>query len=136
MAINVFDETTTACLTSYFPDRFDAIEFTRLIHTWWVISNAKKRFNIHNKIGNAAILGDKKPDFFRKLADWCESWHSIRTSGCEKFTLTKQTCSALVLTLRATASLIEDFLSEGFIYVLTVRFQSDLLKGDFQLTVK
>ena len=56
------------------------------------------------------LFGDKKPDFFQSLADWFESWQDIQASGCEKFTLTKQTCYALIVThfaVRATAALIE-----------------------------
>ena len=49
----------------------------------------------------------------------------------EQFTLTENTSSALKRTLRYTASLIEDLLSEGYEYVLTSRFQSDPLERRF-----
>ena len=42
--------------------------------------------------------------------------------------MTESTCSALKRTLRCTANLIEDLLREGYIYVLTSRFQSDPLE--------
>ena len=41
------------------------------------------------------------------------------------------TSHALITTLRYTASLIEDLLREGYSYVLTARFQTDLLKRRF-----
>ena len=43
----------------------------------------------------------------------------------EKFTLSPQTSSALIRTLRAQAQLIEDLLDEGYKFVMTARFQSD-----------
>ena len=134
LALNIFYDTTIAGLTSYFPQRADAIEFSKVINTWWIISNSKMKYNKRNKMGHAAVLGDKKPDFFRALADWFESWQNIQASGCEKFTLTKQTCSALIITLRATAALIEDLLDEeGFDHVLVARFQSDPLERRFSM---
>ena len=43
------------------------------------------------------------------------------------FTLTKQTCSALVTTLHCTACLIEDLLSRNYEFALTSRIQTDPL---------
>ena len=131
LALNIFHETTTSAITSYFPDRKDATEFLKLVDTWWVISNSKNRFNGHNRMGNAVVLGDNKTDFLRALADWFDDWKSLQIRSSEKFTLTKQTCSALVTTLRATAALTEELLSEGFEYVLLAKFQSDPLERRF-----
>ena len=88
-------------------------------------------FNSNNRLGNAAILGDNKPTFLRALADWIEEWKDESISNCERFTLTENTHSALNCTLRCTASLTEDLLSEGYEYVLTSRFQSDPLERRF-----
>ena len=52
-------------------------------------------------------------------------------SNCKRFTLTENTSSALKRTLRCTASLIEDLLSEGYEYVLTSQFQSNPLERRF-----
>ena len=49
----------------------------------------------------------------------------------QRFTLSKQTATGLVVTLNATPSLIEDHLSGGYKYVLTTRFQSDPLERRF-----
>ena len=57
------------------------------------------------------------------LADWIEEW-----SKSPMFTFTAQTSKALVTTLRATAALTTDLISEGYKYVLTSKFQSDPLK--------
>ena len=51
--------------------------------------------------------------------------------NCEKFALSAQTSSALQRTLLCQASLIENFLSDGFKFVLTARFQSDAIERRF-----
>ena len=131
LALTIFHETTSAAITSYFPERSCASNFLKLINAWWVVSNSKTEFNSNNRLGNAAILGDNKPTFLRALADWIEEWKDESISNCEQFTLTENTSSALKRTLRCTASLIEDLLSEGYEYVLTSRFQSDPLERRF-----
>ena len=49
----------------------------------------------------------------------------------EKFTPSKQTTSALVTTLKCTATLIADLLQEGCAYVLTAQFETDPLERQF-----
>ena len=66
LALNIFHETATAAISSYFPDREDATEFIRLINTWWNISNSKYQFDSHYRIKNAVVLGDKKQILFEK----------------------------------------------------------------------
>ena len=123
LALNIFDETSSAAINSYFPARKSAASFLSLFHKLFVILNSKQKFNSNNRLGNAAVAGDNKPKFLREVADWVEKW-----SECEYFTLTPQTSKALTTTLRASASLIEDLLSEGYDYVLTARFQTDPLE--------
>ena len=125
LALAVFDKTTSAVIRSYFPDREDAASFLNLFHNVFVIFNSKERFSSTNKLGNAAVQGDHKPEFFRALADWIEEW-------CASYsTLSKQTANAFVTTLRATALLIEDLLQEGFDYVLLARLLTDALERHF-----
>ena len=131
LALAIFHETTSAAITSYFPERSCASNFLKLIYAWWVVSNSKTEFNSNNRLGNAVILGDNKPTFLRALADWIEEWKDESISNCERFTLTENMSNALKRTLRCTASLIEDLLSEGYEYVLTSRFQSDPLERRF-----
>ena len=131
LALAIFHETTSAAITSYFPERSCASNFLKLINAWWVVSNSKTEFNSNNRLGNAAILDDNKPTFLRALADWIEEWKDESISNCEQFTLAENTSSALKRTHRCTASLIEDLLSEGYEYVLTSRFQSDPLEMRF-----
>ena len=131
LALSIFHTSTSAAIRSYYPEREDAASFLHLIDTWWVIANSKQRYNCNNKLGNAAVSGDQKPEFLRAFADWLEEWHENQLSNCEKYTLTTQTKSALIVTLRATASLIEDLLSEGYKYILTARFQTDPLELRF-----
>ena len=59
LTLDIFHETTTAAISSYFPDREDATEFIRLINTWWNISNSKYKFDNHHRIKNAVVVGDK-----------------------------------------------------------------------------
>ena len=57
-----FHEATTAAIMSYIPERFDAADFLLLIHQPFVIYNPKTQFNSSNQLGNAAILGDNRPE--------------------------------------------------------------------------
>ena len=97
-----------AAIKSYFPKREDAAGFLNLINKWWTISNAKTRYNNRNRLGNAAIRDDKKPNFLRALAEWLLKWQSEKIRNCENFQLSAQTNNALVRTLRCHAALIED----------------------------
>ena len=67
LALNIYHETTTAAISSYFPDREDATEFIRLINTWWNISNSKYMFDSQYRIKNGVVLGDKKQIFYEQL---------------------------------------------------------------------
>ena len=127
-ALAVFEESTAAGIKTYFPERDDAAGFLRLFNVWWKISNSKQRYDSSNRLGNAATLGDNKPEFLRAFADWLDKWDSEKIPNCEKFTLTAQTSAALKRTLRCQAALIEDLLSDGYDFVLTARFQSDPLE--------
>ena len=114
-------------LPDFFPEKTDAAEFLNLFNVWWTISNSKKRDNFSHRLGNAAVVNDRKPQFLRKFADWVEKWDNMKIPNCEKFNLSAQTSEALRRTLRCHASLIEDLLAEGYQYVLTARLQSDPL---------
>ena len=124
----MFQESTSAGIEYHFPEKEDAAEFLKLFNLWFTMSNSKQRFNSHNRMGNAAVANDGKPEFLRAFADWLDQWDEMKLPNCESFTLTAQTSSALKRTLRCHASLIEDLLSEGYDFVLTARFQSDPLE--------
>ena len=126
LALAIFDESTSAAIKSYFPDRLDAANILSCFHKLFVICNSKQRFNTANQLGNAAVSGGNKPDFLLSFADWVETW-----SACPAFTLTSQTSHALITTLRCTAYLITDLLNEDYEYVLTARFQSDPIERHF-----
>ena len=51
----------------------------------------------------------KKTDFYRKFADWIDLW-----CASPFFKLTCQTKSALVITLRAQADLIDELIDDGY----------------------
>lgn len=128
VALAIFDPSTRAAILNYFPQAQDSAGFLNLIFTWWTASNSKSKFHSNHKLGNAAIKGDGKPAFFRKLADWLVEWQNQKIPNSQKFTLSAQTNAAMVQTLRCQAALIEDLLSEGYEFVLTARFQSDPLE--------
>ena len=131
LALAIFDPASSAAILSYYPERQDAAEFLKSINLWWTISNSKQQFNKNYAIGNAACKNNLKPQFLRTLANWLNQWKTQQRLNAEKFTLSKQTCDALVITLRCTAALIEDLLGEGYEYVLTARFQTDPLELRF-----
>ena len=128
VALAIFEETTSAAINDYFPEKDDAAGFLKLFNVWWKISNSKQRYNSNHRLGNAAAANDNKPEFLRAFADWLDMWDDQKIPNCENFTLTAQTSSALKRTLRCQAALIEDLLSDGYEYVLTARFQSDPLE--------
>ena len=132
LALAIFDQSTSAALESYHPNRLDASSFLKVINIWWTINNSKQEFNSNYQIGNAAVKDDKKPSFLREFAKWLEKWQSLQCQSSQKYTLSKQTNTALVITLKCIASLIEDLLIEKeYKYVLTSRFQTDCLELRF-----
>jgi hypothetical protein len=132
LAFNIFDETTVAGILTYFPNETAAAGFLKLINTWWTISNSKTQVNTHHRLGNAAVRGDKKPEFLRAFATWIETWQKMTISNCARFMLTPQTADALITTLRGTAALIEDlFTDDSYRYILTARLQTDPLERHF-----
>ena len=130
VALAIFHETTSAALTSYFPEKKNGAEFLKLFNTWWLISNSKVQFS-NNIIGHAAKKGDGKPEFCRALANWIENWSNERAPSFENFTFSLSTAKALIRTLRCQASLIEDLLDDGYDFILTARFQSEPLERQF-----
>ena len=125
LALSIFDESTIATIKSYFPKREDMASFLSIFQKWWTIVNAKQRFS-PNSLRNATVAGDFKMDYFRSLANWTEEWKKSPA-----FTLTAQTSSALIVTLRAQAMSIDELLGEDYIYVLTGRRQTDPLERRF-----
>ena len=125
LALAIFDEKTITGCKEYFPNRQDMSSFLTVFNTWWMVANSKQKFH-PTVIGNAAVAGDGKPEFFRAMADWIEEWQESPF-----FTLTPHTSSALLKTLRAQAMLIEDLLEEGYDYVRVARFQSDPIERRF-----
>ena len=121
LPLAIFQESTTAAIKSYFPNRLDAANFQTLFYKVFVICNFKQRFNAASQPGNAVIQGDHKPEFLLLVIYWVDTW-----SKCPSFTLTKQTSHALFPTLRCIANLIDDLLNENYDYILMSRFQIPL----------
>ena len=131
VALAIFNRSTSTGIKRFFPEKADAAEFLNLVDVWWTISNSKTKENSRNRLGNAAVPGDRKPQFLRAFADWIEKWDQLKLPNCEQFTLTAQTSNALRRTLRCHAALLEDLFQDGYQFVLTARFQSDPLERRF-----
>ncbi len=117
LALNVFHESTSAAIRSYFPEREDAAAFLNLINTWWLISNASN-FSHPNRLGRPIEKGDHKA-----VANWLEEW-----SGISDFAFTPQTSHALIVTMRGSAMLTTDLLDEGYEFVRPVQYETDPLE--------
>ena len=91
----------------------------------------KARYSTANYLGNAAVIGDNKRSFLHAMTDWIQNWQEKKILICEKLTLTSQTASAFVRTLKYHASLIKDLLAGGYDLIMTSRFQSDPLERRF-----
>ena len=64
LALSIFDESTSAALLSFFPEKSDAAEFLRCFNKVFLICNSKQRFNTANRLGDAVVRDDKKTIFF------------------------------------------------------------------------
>ena len=126
LALAMSQESTTAAIKSYFPNRLDAANSLTIFYNVFVNCNSKQCFNTSNQLGNAEIQGDCNPEFLLLVVDWIETW-----SKCPSFTLTKQTSHALWKHLDVFANLIDDLLNENYDYILTSRFQSDPIEHHF-----
>ena len=125
LALSIFNETTIASFKSYFRDQKDISGFLTIFQKWWTVSNSKQQFR-PNKLVNAIFCDDGKTTFFRQLANWIELWKKS-----PYFTLSKQTSSALITTLRSQELLIDELIEEGYLYVLTSQLQSDPIECRF-----
>ena len=47
VALAIFHESTSAAVTSYFPEKKNEAEFLKHFNTWWIISNSKVQFSNH-----------------------------------------------------------------------------------------
>ena len=131
LALAIIHETTTAAIEAYFPENNNSVDLPRLLNIWRIISNSKTQFLPINALGNAVIIADNKLEFLRSFAVWVPKWQNEKIPCFETFTLTKQTSSALTRTFLWHVALIGELLDEGYRYIFTSRFQSDLLERRF-----
>ena len=126
LALAIFDESTTAVIESYFPEKSDAVCFLSAfsISKSLCYYNAKTQYSTSNMLGNTVVCNDSKPEFLLSFATWIEQW-----STCPNFSLKTQTLHAVITTLKATSCLQSELINEG--YVLTDRFQSHPLERQF-----
>ena len=98
VALTNFHESTSAALTSYFPEKKNEAEFLKVFNTRWIICNSKVQFWNHI-LGHAAKNDDGKPEFCRALADSIKNWCNERVPSFEQLTLSLSIAKALIPTL-------------------------------------
>ena len=130
VALMIFHESTSAAVTSYFPEKKNEAQVLKLFNTWWIISNSKVQFSNHI-LGQTAKKDDDKPEFCCVVADWIETWNNKGVQSFEQFNLSLSTAKALIRALRCQANIIEDLRDDGYDFVLTARFQSDPFERRF-----
>ena len=67
LALAIFQESTSAGVRRYFPQREDAASFLSVINVWWLICNSKEQWHSNNYIGNAITQGDVRITFLNAL---------------------------------------------------------------------
>ena len=67
LALNIFHETISAGIISYFANETAAAGFLKLINIWWTVSNSKVMFTTNNRIDNAVFQMIKTHSFFEIL---------------------------------------------------------------------
>ena len=82
LALAIFDQSTSAAIEIYYPNRLDASSFLKLVNIWWTINDSKKEFNTNFRIGNAAVKDDKKTFVFTRI---CELAGGLAKSAEQKF---------------------------------------------------
>ena len=63
LALAIFDESTTAAIECYFPEKSDAAWILPALQKLFVIYNAKTQCSTSNMFGNAIFCNDGKPEF-------------------------------------------------------------------------
>ena len=90
-------------------------------------TNRRSKEANNNPLGTAITPHDDKLIFLEKFADYIEKWQE----NSSYFGFTRQTAKALITTLRSQAMLMRDLFSDGFLYVMTRRLQSDPIENRF-----
>ena len=130
--LNVFNEKTIAALE--IRNRKDTASILSTITKLWKMFNVKNA-SLHIRLADDdrkpfSCLSDSRLDFMKQMALNFKSLPGGR-GPFRKRSLTSETRDALYSTLMGTASLIEKLLASGFKFVLTAKFQSDDLEGEF-----
>ena len=78
LSFAIFEESIISAILSYFPKRKDAAGFFQVFSNCWLLSNSKYKIHGRNRLGNAAVPLDNKPQFLRTLADWITEWQECK----------------------------------------------------------
>ena len=128
VTLAIFDETTSAAIVQYFPERKEAAKFLRLFHNLVDYFQLERSF-FKSHFGACCEKKWQKTEFLRAMANWLEYWHSGRITNCQRFTITTQIAAALIRTLPCHGILIGKLLDEGYEFVLTARFLRTTLRS-------
>ena len=83
LSLAIFDESTTAAIECYSPEKSDATCFSSAFQKLFVICNAKTEDNTSNELENAVFCNNSKSEFLLSFATWIVKW-----SACKNFLLT------------------------------------------------
>lgn len=130
--LNVFNEKTVAALKIHHKD--DTATIINVIVKLWKILNVKNP-SLHIRLADDdrrpfSSESDSRLDFLQEMALMFKNLPAGRGPS-RKQSLTLETRNALYTTLMGTAALIKKLLASDFKYVLTAKFQSDDLEGEF-----
>ena len=73
----------------------------------------------------------KSWQFLQAFADWVETYETSQFSGCKKFTLNKANFTCVDNHASSHSMFNRGSVERGYAFVLTVRFQSDLIERHF-----
>ena len=132
LALNVFNEKTIAALQMR--AKQDTAEIVDIVLKLWKYTNIKNP-NLHIRLADEdrrpfTSPNDERLSFLQSLAHSIVEMRGGRGSSRIQ-SLTSETRQAMFSTLMGIVELIRNLLSCGFEYVLTAKFQSDDLEGEF-----
>ena len=105
LALAIFNQSTTAAIAGYFPEKSDAACFLSVIRKLFVVCNAKTQYNTSSMLGNAAACNDSKPEFLLSFAAWIEEMVDLSKPFTYKTNIARShnnTKSYILFTIRVT----------------------------------
>ena len=89
--LGLFDRPRISAILAYFPEEKNVASNLSLFQKWCVVSNSNNRKNPITAWVTHQNISDNKPILLRASSGWAGDWENENISGCQSFTLTKQT---------------------------------------------